>query len=162
MLAEMAKEIESVYASHATRVVRDPRAMRNAGLLPIWFSAPDFPVPKTSKTQLQDLVINDGLHAHVGGFYLPKSRMKESLFDYFQRQQKVYCGPERALARIEVTPITDTPEKALRYIFKALYRGWVDVDDIVVLPKARSQLPVSTKKERAAQRVEFGEEHAPR
>src|ERR1700680_2705519 len=47
MLNQMKRELERVYATMLSRIVRCPMSAKNAKRLPIWIGSPDFPVPNT-------------------------------------------------------------------------------------------------------------------
>src|ERR1022692_204175 len=82
MLNQMKLELESVYATMLSRIVRCPMSAKNAERLPIWIGSPDFPVPKYQKQSLRNVTVNDGLHYHAICLISPDSRLKESLEDH--------------------------------------------------------------------------------
>src|SRR4051812_43549703 len=77
MKAIMQREVERVYATLLTRVVRYPNSPGSAGKLPIWIVLPDYPVPKHDKKSLREVTLNDGLHLHALGLIPPNSRLRQ-------------------------------------------------------------------------------------
>lgn len=83
VLRAMEREVERVYATFVTRVVRNPLRASSAGRLPIWLCAPDRPVAKHARQSLRDVAVNDGQHFHAAAFVPPWSRLREDLVDHF-------------------------------------------------------------------------------
>src|SRR5919199_4196779 len=81
---QMEREIERVYATVLTRIVRKPLSETCKDQLPIWIGCPDFPVPEHVKMELRDVVVNDGLHIHAIALIPPTSRLKTGLNQHFQ------------------------------------------------------------------------------
>jgi hypothetical protein len=92
IVRQMSAEVERVYSTLLTRVVRNPRSPKVKGSLPILIGFPDLPVFKHNKGRLQDVVINDGLHYHAMVLLPPRSRLKESLERHFERFEDIYLG----------------------------------------------------------------------
>ena len=63
IIGAMTKDIKQFYRTLVTRIVRRPRTAPSRQL-PRLIALPDRPVPKYHKQALQDVAINDGLHAH--------------------------------------------------------------------------------------------------
>lgn len=63
VIRQMQREVERVYATVLTRIIRNPRKIPLFGL-PLWIVFPDYPVPKHAKMELRDVVLNGGLHLH--------------------------------------------------------------------------------------------------
>lgn len=137
----MSKEVEWVYKRHVSRVVRKPRAVSQARKLPVWILCPDYPVPKKSKNSVSDVALNDGLH--IGGIALlpPVSRLDTGLDTHFASNADTYTRLGTNLRRIGAKPILETPRRAVDYSFKALRRGRVTYDDILLLPVSPDELP---------------------
>ncbi len=102
---------------------------------------PDFPVCKREKKSIEDVSINDGLH--YGGIALtpPVSRFHTTLDAHFRNEQNRYVNDK--LARIHVEPIEWNAAHAMDYVAKNYKRGRVSDEDIIILPKTRSELPSS-------------------
>src|SRR4051812_41953484 len=64
VMRQMQREVERVYATSLTRVIRKPWCKAAQGGLPIFLACPDLPVPKREKQCLHDVTVNDGLHIH--------------------------------------------------------------------------------------------------
>jgi hypothetical protein len=88
---QMEKEVERVYATFLTRVVRKPPSDCKRDLLPRWFVCPDYPVPKHRKSDLAEITVNHGRHMHGIGLMPPVSRMKVGLDRHFVRNQGLYA-----------------------------------------------------------------------
>jgi hypothetical protein len=80
--------------------------------------------------------------------------MVEPLDIHFQQHQSRYARPKHEqldypLMRVHAEPIVRTPAEAMEYILKALLRRWAHPDELLILPKARSEfktLPVDPRK----------------
>jgi hypothetical protein len=96
-------------------------------------------VYKHEKKPIEDVSINNGLH--FGGIALtpPMSRFRSTLDAHFVQDQYKYVNEK--LARIYVEPITSDPDYVTDYAAKSYKRGRVSEEDIVILPKAISELP---------------------
>jgi hypothetical protein len=139
ILRQMRQQIERAYSRLVTRFDHDPRSRAGSQRIPIMILFPDFPCPKGEKKSIEDVSINDGLH--YGGIALtpPISRFKSTLNVHFQQEQDEYVNDK--LARVHVKPITKSPSHVLDYAAKSYKRGRVSDEDIIILPKARSELP---------------------
>jgi hypothetical protein len=136
---QMERELERVYAIMLTRIVRNPRSEGKIGSLPIWIGCPDYPVPKWEKQSLRDVAVNDGLHVHAIALIPPKTRLRQDLRAHVQAHHGLYAPSGRRLQRIDVQLIETRPDYVTGYVFKALARGRVDFDHIVILPRTRSE-----------------------
>jgi hypothetical protein len=152
IVRQMSKEVERVYSTLLTRVVRDPRSPKVKGSLPILIGFPDLPVFKHNKGRLQDVVINDGLHYHAMVLLPPRSRLKESLVQHFERCQDMYLGKIKTkkvagrlrskrvaskLQHIHTQATTYTPRNHTGYGLKAM--GKLDHDHLLILPKSHGE-----------------------
>lgn len=142
----MRQELERVYSMFVTRVVRKPTSPGQILYLPRFIGCEDRMVPKkNSKAPLSDLVVNDGVHLN-GILLIPfKSRLKKHPLDYFADNQKHYCRCGGPLQRIHITTISETPKRNSDYTFKAIKRGYVPEDEIIILPKAIDEMVRSNK-----------------
>ena len=76
IINQMTDEIERVYATLVTRVVRKPRSPKSADRLPVFVGFADLPVAKRERKQLREVTLNDGLHYH-GILLMPgRSRLR--------------------------------------------------------------------------------------
>jgi hypothetical protein len=137
---QMEKEVERVYATMVTRVVRKPLSDTYQDSLPRWFVCPDYPVPKYAKQDLATVAINNGRHMHATGLIPPVSRMKEPLNTHFLRNQDLYVRSDCKLMSVSAIPIEDTADYVTGYGMKSLARRRVDFDQILILPRSRSEL----------------------
>lgn len=137
---QMLADVERVYRTSLTRIVRNPTSGSQAGNLPIWLTFPDYPVFKWEKEPLSDVALNDGLH--IGGIALlpPVNRLEYGLDDHFLNNRRLYVRRGSPLQRVQAKLIIQTPEQAADYTLKALKRGRVTLDDILLLPVSRDEI----------------------
>ena len=140
---QMEKEVERVYGISLTRVVRKPMSENSRDKLPIWIGCPDFPVPKHVKLDLRDVSLNDGRHVHIIALTPSNTRLNTGLDQHFEMCQDLYVRPPYPLRRIHAVPITSRPEYVAEYVFKSLRRRRVNFDQVIILPRDRSELPRS-------------------
>src|SRR3954451_391251 len=74
VIRQMEREVERVYATVLTRIIRDPPKIPIASLRR-WIVCPDHPIPKHAKQDLWDVGCNDGLHLHGIALMPPWNRM---------------------------------------------------------------------------------------
>ena len=152
IIRQMSREVERVYSTLLTRVIRNPRSPKVQGSLPKLIGFPDLPVFKYTKASNHDVTINDGLHYHAIVLLPPKSRLKECLEQHVERHKAVYLGKiktvkergqfrsKRAspkIQRIDVQPTTHTPKTHTEYALKALDK--LPYDHLLILPKSQSE-----------------------
>ena len=137
----MENEIERVYATLVRHMVRDSRSASQRRKLPKVFAFPDYPRQQMHPFRRDDVTINDGLHYH--GIFLVRTdtRMKVSLDIYLQANEDYFIKPRRALRRIHIEPIDRTPGSAVNYVLKSIEWRIPDSNQMLVLPKAISELP---------------------
>jgi hypothetical protein len=141
VLKQMQRDVERVYSTSLTRIVRKPRYEAEKGRLPIWLAVPDLPVPKRQKLSLRDVTVNDGLHYQGVALIPPGSRLKDGLDVHFRHHQALYVRPEHRLTRIHVKPVSHDPDYVTKYVLKSLSRQRFSLDEVLVLPRSRSELP---------------------
>jgi hypothetical protein len=127
------------YGRLATRSVRKPRSPRWAPLLPKGVFVPDLPVFKSSKQDLRDVVINDGLHVHGIVVANRFGRISEPLDVHFSRNLEKYLTGN--LRHIDIEPITRTAGYVTEYAMKGLKRPIFSLDNVLVLPRTLGELP---------------------
>jgi hypothetical protein len=128
LLSQMNDEVQRVYSTFVTRVVRNPRSETTKASLPLLITVPDRPVHKKDKQKLSDLKINKGLHLH-GILCVPwTSRLKADVPTHFKTKEAVYV--KNRLLRIDVEPIYSVD--VVDYAFKSLKNGNATADDIQV------------------------------
>jgi hypothetical protein len=138
-LRRMFDETERVYSTFVTRVVRRPLSPGSVDNLPVMIAAPDLPVGKGDKP-LKQVALNGGLHLHAVLLVPPRSRLQVPADEHFRLHQALYVGDQRRLDRIDVRPIEETVERAVGYVLKSLRRRRFSLDDLLVLPRAQSEL----------------------
>jgi hypothetical protein len=131
---QMTDEIERVYSTLITRVVRNPRSPFQSHLSPILIVVPDFPVRKRQKQPLSHISINDGLHVHGILLMPPKSRLNRDLLSHFKEHEGLYV--KNRLLRLDVKPIEYDVDYVVGYLFKSIKHRKVDFDDVIIYPKA--------------------------
>ncbi len=89
-LNKMIDEVERVYSTFITRVVRKPNSVAQKASRPILIAVPDRPVFKNEKQELRDVKANDGVHMH-GILMVPgRSRLKEGVETHFKTHENRY------------------------------------------------------------------------
>jgi len=127
-LIQMNDEVQRVYSTFVTRVVRNPRSETNKASLPFLITVPDRQTFKRNKQKISDLNINNGLHLH-GILCVPwTSRLRVDVLTHFKTKEAMYA--KNRLLRIDVTPIYS--EDVVDYGFKSLKNGTATADDIQV------------------------------
>jgi hypothetical protein len=149
VIKQMAKEVERVYATVLTRIIREP-AKTPLTELPLWIACPDFPVPKHAKTDLRDVIINGGLHFHGIALIPPWSRMNCGVDEHFELSQGLYVRANYPLSRVHAVPITHDPEDVVGYGLKALARRRLDFDHVLILPRSHFEMPAEAHQVKAA------------
>jgi hypothetical protein len=144
VIKQMQDEVDRVYATFVTRVVRKPRSPQSADRLPVFVGYADLPVPKREKKELRSITLNDGLHYH-GILLMPaQSRMRTGLAFHFMKYHRLYLKDRSRLDRLHVRPIDTDPGYVVRYALKALENGRLPYDDcVLVLPKSVTELPTA-------------------
>jgi hypothetical protein len=136
----MRNEVERVYSTILTRVERKPSSPKKLDYLPRFIGCEDKPVPKTNKVSPSEFQVNDGSHIN-GVFLFPlKSRLRKHPIDLIGDNKKYYIPEGGPLLRIHLTPLHVTLHKVADYTFKAIKRGWVKEDDIIILPKSLGEV----------------------
>lgn len=141
----MEGEVERVYATLITHVVRRPNAPSQMEYRPVFVGCPDAPVAKSNKPSIRVHLANDGWHFN-GCLLLPppdKCRMKGHLDEHFRQHKDHYYIPDRPLNCVHVTRMS-SPAIA-DYTFKHYKRGNVASGDILLLPRSRDEISARPK-----------------
>ena len=139
-VAIMRDEVERIYSTLLTQIERDPTSPKRLQYLPRFFGCEDRAVYKKSKATKQGVSPNGGSHIN-GMFLFPwKSRLRKHPIDLIGDNKKYYIPEGGPLLNIHFTPAHHTPEKIVDYTFKAIKRGWVDEEDMIILPKSLSEI----------------------
>jgi hypothetical protein len=132
--------IVRIYSTLVTRVHRKPRKA-SPDDLPVLIGFLDLPVSKRERISAPMTRCNDGLHFHALVLLPPSSRMKESLVNHFEENDRLYTGRSRSVQRIHVVPVTTAYERVVDYLLKTIRRHRLTYDDaVLVLPRSRSEL----------------------
>jgi len=140
----MVDEVIRFYSALVPYVVRKPRSPSWVGFLPQFVGCPDLPVAKSDARRLSsETNVNDGWHFN-GVLLLPpsdKCRLKRPLLEHIDEHAEAYIRPDCPLSRIHITTITRG--YLADYVFKHFLRGSFGCDDILILPRATSEMPLS-------------------
>ncbi|WJH38900.1 hypothetical protein N7E02_18360 [Aliirhizobium terrae] len=138
----MIDEIERLYAKLLNYTFRHP-AKVGALEKPLWIYAHDCPVPKGggfNRDHLFNIVQNDGLHGHAIALQPPVSRMKKGLQTYVEDNQERIHGAGHAFFQVDVREVEKDPAYVIGYATKSLRRKRIDAGEMLVLPKAPSEI----------------------
>ena len=137
-IRQMHKDISSFYGKLASWVVRDPKSPKIAHLLPRAVFFPDGPCYTGRKKGLREVKINDGLHFH-GLLLVPtRSRLKVPFLQHLREKKRIY--DRRNILLYYAEPIRDHHRFVADYAGKAVKRGRVSYDDVLVLPRTAAEL----------------------
>jgi hypothetical protein len=125
LMRKMPTEIQRVYFTFLTRVIRKPQSQQSSR--PILLGVPDLPVARRKKKARKDGLINDGLHYHGLLLMPPQSRLKQSVVDHFASNRKLY--QRNFLLELHITPIRSNVAGVVDYIFKSFKRRRFAWDD---------------------------------
>lgn len=135
----MKDEVMRVYSTLLPHIVRRPNSPFWYRFNPLLIGCPDNQVRKRDR-HFVDAPINDGWHFNAIILMPPEphSRFREHLANHFLTNRKLYCRTSDFLQRIHVMFVeTGT---MLDYAMKHLKRGNISTNDILLLPKARSEI----------------------
>ncbi len=135
---QMKDEVDRVYSTFITRIVRNPNSKHQKHLRPILVAVPDRPVAKYEKQRIKDITINNGRHMH-GILVVPwDCRLKRDVRAHFDKYNKLYV--KNRLLRLDVHPIHSGLGDVVDYAFKSIKSRKVDCDDILIFPKAQTEV----------------------
>lgn len=159
---QMWKEITYSYGRLLIRTHNRPGRPAAQKHHPRLIAAPDFPVLKKAgvKLGLNDVSVNDGLHFH-GILLMPAlTRLTRGVDTDIRLDQGHYIGHHGVLKRIHAVAVTnkhrDVVGYALKDIWNSRFRGECSADDILLLPKSRSELTPRAEMRRSRQTRESG------
>jgi hypothetical protein len=140
VLDRMKDEVQRVYSTLLTRVVRRPKtALTDA--LPVLIGVADLPAYKRNRASAPMISCNDGLHLHALVLMPAASRLTGSLADHFEANVDMYTGPQNSIQRIDVRPVTDGHSRVVDYVFKTVLNRRLCYDEaVLVLPRVRAEL----------------------
>ena len=132
----MKSEIEGLYASLLTRLIRRPHSP--GAIKPVLIASPDWPVYKKRKTLLSEITTNNGLHHHgillvapVDRHYRLKIPVEQHFADqqdYYTRDQKLRSVEARQFPAEDAGIVVD-------YVLKGLKANRLDDDEtLLILP----------------------------
>ncbi|MFP9138553.1 hypothetical protein ACLI1C_15345 [Devosia sp. XGJD_8] len=151
----MDRAVEDLYSIVVQRMFRRPKEMPLLSL-PLWITCPDFPVQKLLKTTLADARVNNGAHMHIPALSPPNTRLDLPFNLWLDQNKTRYSGPGHAIARIYVQRVYETPENAFDYALKSLGRGRATSDDVLVLPRTRSEIHTRRGSQEATAGTNYG------
>jgi hypothetical protein len=140
VLNRMRDEVQRVYSTLLTRVVRRPKTA-STDALPVLVGVADLPVYKRNRASAPMISCNGGLHFHALVLMPPASRLNGSLADHFESNIDMYAGPRNAVQRIDVRSVTDGHRRVVDYVFKTVLNRRLSYDEaVLVLPRVRDEL----------------------
>ena len=140
IMEQMLKQTETFYSKLVTRFHRRPTSRQAYPNLPILLASADLPVPKHAKRKIADVKINDGFHVQGLLAIPPRSRLKIDFQVHLMLDDDRYRHGSQ-ISSIFTKPITQTPEHAGGYIFKAFESGRLDYNEATLfLPRVRSEI----------------------
>lgn len=132
------------YSRFCTEFTRNPRAPSQQERLPRLMLFPDRPVWKHRTHSLREVTINaGGLHFNGPMLIPPVSRFRECPIQHIQENQALYA--KRGIARIHVKEITHNVARVADYSGKTVKWHRTNEEDILILPKALSELPTRSR-----------------
>jgi hypothetical protein len=137
-IRQMHKDIGRFYGKLASWVVRDPKSSKYAHLLPRGVFFPDVPCYNRKKQALRDVTINDGIHVHGIMLVPTRSRLKVPFLQHLRDKKESYG--QKSILRIHAEPIWDHYQFVADYAGKAVKRGRVSYDDVLILPRTGKEL----------------------
>ena len=85
IMDQMNDEVDRVYSTFLTRVMRNPRSDLWKYHTPVLIAVHDRPVARQQKQKLHNVTINDGMHMH-GILVVPwDSRLKRDVVSHFEK-----------------------------------------------------------------------------
>ncbi|MGO6819812.1 hypothetical protein ACCS67_33990 [Rhizobium brockwellii] len=134
----MTKVATDIYSDLLPRLIKRIKS-KTLMELPFFLGCVDWPVPKKHFKGLDGIHHNDGMH--FGGLYLvpPIARTASNLMDIVERSRPVLMR-SGLLTAIHVEPVSFNPEKATRYVLKSLERFRISNEEVLVLPRTRSEM----------------------
>ena len=146
VVEQMLDEVDRIYSTFVTRVVRDPRrsAFMNKVMQYLRLDYPDDNRPilitcidgfcrKNRRTSIRGSQLNGGILAH-GILAVPwQSRLKRPVVEHFEMNKELY--QRNRLLRIDVRPIERKLAFTVDYAMKGLKSGNASLDDVSFFPK---------------------------
>jgi len=137
---EIENAVYKVYGRFLTEVVRNPWSENNSDKRPILIGCPDWPVFKREGSQIDAASLsNDGVHFGSMLLVPPFVRLKTGVPDHFEVKRKAYVRPGGMLSRIHLKHVHRTPGAVTAYVLKSLTKTRCGSDDLIVLPRSRSE-----------------------
>jgi hypothetical protein len=137
-IRQMHREIARFYGKLASWIVRRPKSPKCTHLLPRGVFYPDGPCYTGRKQGLREVTINDGLHFHGIVLVPARSRLKVPFLQHFRDKKKSYG--RGYMLMIHAEPNRDHHRFVADYAGKAVKRGRVSYDDVLVLPRTGKEL----------------------
>ncbi len=140
---------ERLYGKLVTGLIRI-RAGRRPPLIrfPVLIAAPDLPVPKfhnSSKQCSWAASINDGLHFHAI-ILIPGRNILKTNFEHYLAAEQARLVQGTAIVSVHAEAITYSPAQVVSYVMKSLKRQRFGGDDVLILPRAWSEMPSPAKR----------------
>ncbi|MFG1426409.1 hypothetical protein [Roseixanthobacter glucoisosaccharinicivorans] len=133
---QMHADIERIYSRIITRFARRPNSHQERHKLPLMLVAPDLPVPKHTKVELNDVTLNDGLHCHAIFLQPPVSRFRER-FHLWATENNAALIRDTRVRHMWVGRVFVTPDRMTQYALKAVGTR-LSSDSLLLLPRERN------------------------
>lgn len=135
----MRKDLDRFYYTLAKRTHRRLNSDYAQVWMPFIVGAFDLPGSHGNQLPLDDLVPNDGLHAHGVAAMPLVYRMEQPLNLHLVDEKHRYIHPEFPLVRVDVERIQSDPSYVTDYAIKALKKGLLSRDELIILRHVRSK-----------------------
>jgi len=134
----MRDEIDRVYSTFITRIVRRPNSSLGKSKRPILVACPDQYCQKLDKKlppeAMAIMEFNGGVHYH-GILLVPGThRLKQGVQAHFATSKELYL--KNKLLRLDVRPIDNNLSFVVEYALKGHKKGVASTDDIQIFPKS--------------------------
>ena len=140
-LRQMQAQAQRLFSAAQMRYVRNSRDVDMiAARAPQFIIFPDYPVGKRAKRnrRLVDPTVNGGgLHLHVICIQPSLSRKDQTIEGVIKSLDWILKSD---MTSIHVQQVTETPGKMSSYMLKGVRRGRFDIDDVLIFPRAISEL----------------------
>jgi hypothetical protein len=155
-IGEMKEQLGWFYGRLAKASVPRPSQEKWSAFLPRAILVPDFPVFKNERQSLREITINNGLHWHglVVQPPLPRRpKLQEDLDTHVMGNLHRYLVGN--IRRIDVVPIKERPQYVTGYGMKALTKGRISQDEVLIFPRSVGELPTNQPIRAAGERPTY-------
>jgi hypothetical protein len=134
----MKKEVERFYSVLLTRIVRKPQS--DDACLPLFIAFPDrFVAKRKNSHTFANSRPNESVHFHALIAVPECSRLKTNLVTHLDIKKDLYLGVQGKMRELHAKRVDDL-SGIVDYTFKHFKRRTFSSDEILILPKSRSEL----------------------